>query len=121
MNGEMLAWLSVGLTAVVLAVVWLRVRPGSAGEAMSQVQEAAEFARAAVMAAEQLWRTGQLAQDERLDYVMDRLTAEFAWLDEERARMTVEAAVYWLKFVLPAASAAAGGPASTAGVRWRGG
>lgn len=120
MSGEMLAWVSIGLTVAVLAVVWLRTRPASVGEAMTQLQEAAEFARAAVMAAEQLWKNGTLEPDERLDYVMDRLTAEFPGLDEERARMTVEAAVYWLKFVLPKEQPKAG-PLGPQAVRRRDG
>lgn len=101
MNGEWLPWVAVGLTAVTLAVLWMRTRPASMDEAINQVQEAAEFARIAVQAAEQLWASGTLPADERLNYVMDLLLAEFPGLDREKARMTIEAAVYWLKHVRP--------------------
>jgi hypothetical protein len=108
MSGEILAWVSIGLTALVLAVVWLRTRPENVGEAMAQIQDVSEFAHTAVMAAEQLWRTGALPKDARLDYVLDLVQTQFG-VDKETARMTAEAAVYWLKFVAPA-SAGNGAP-----------
>lgn len=98
MSGEMLAWVSIGLTVVVLGVLWLRTRPANVGEAMAQIQEVTEFAQAAVMAAEQLWRTGALPKDGRLDYVLDLVQKQFG-VDKDTARMSAEAAVYWLKFV----------------------
>lgn len=53
---------------------------------------------AAVMAAEQLWQTGALPKTARLDYVLDLVQKQFG-VDQETARMSAEAAVYWLKFV----------------------
>lgn len=109
MSGEMLMWVSIGLTVAVLAVVWLRTRPANVGEAINQMQEAAEFARIAVQAAEQLWKSGSLSADARLDYAMDLIVAEFPGLDKDRARMTIEAAVYWLKHLRPMLMAVDGG------------
>lgn len=82
-----------------LVVVWLRTRPASVDEAVAGIQEASEFARVTVAAAEQLWSTGKLPSDQRLDYALKRLNTEFPWLDGEQARATVEAAVFWLKQV----------------------
>ena len=98
MSGEMLAWVSVGLTVVTLVVLWLRTRPANADEAMAQIREVTEFAQAAVMAAEQLWQTGALPKTARLDYVLDLVQKQFG-VDKETARMSAEAAVYWLKVV----------------------
>lgn len=97
-QGEMLMWASVALTVVVLVVLWVRTRPADTGEAMAQIREVSEFAQAAVMAAEQLWLTGALPKTARLDYVLDLVQAQFG-VDKETARMSAEAAVYWLKHV----------------------
>ena len=98
MSGEWLPWVAVGLTVVTLVVLWVRTRPANAGEAMAQIREVTEFAQAAVMAAEQLWQTGALPKTARLDYVLDLVQKQFG-VDKETARMSAEAAVYWLKFV----------------------
>ena len=98
MNGEWLPWVAVGLTVVTLVVLWVRTRPANADEAMAQIREVTEFAQAAVMAAEQLWQTGALPKTARLDYVLDLVQKQFG-VDTETARMSAEAAVYWLKFV----------------------
>lgn len=82
---------------LVLVVVWLRTKPANVAEAVTGIQEASEFARVAVAAAEQLWSTGKLPRDQRLDYALKRLQAEFPWLEGQQAQATVEAAVYWLK------------------------
>lgn len=97
-QGEMLMWASVALTVVVLVVLWVRTRPADTGEAMAQIREVSEFAQAAVMAAEQLWLTGALPKTARLDYVLGLVQAQFG-VDQETARMSAEAAVYWLKHV----------------------
>ena len=96
MNGEWLPWVAVGLTVVTLVVLWVRTRPANADEAMAQIREVTEFAQAAVMAAEQLWQTGALPKTARLDYVLDLVQKQFG-VDQETARMSAEAAVYWLK------------------------
>lgn len=67
------------------------------GEAVGQIGEAAILARELVAAAEQLWLTGRLPRDERLDYVMDKLALYFPDLDRQQVYPLVEAAVYWLK------------------------
>jgi hypothetical protein len=98
MSGEIMAWVTTGLTVLLLVVVWVRTRPASAGEAAAQIREVTEYAQAAVMAAEQLWQTGKLPKDARLDYVLDELQKQFG-VDKETARLSAEAAVYWLKHV----------------------
>jgi cbb3-type cytochrome oxidase subunit 3 len=97
-NGEIMAWVTTGLTVVLLAVVWWRTRPANAGEAAAQIQEMSEFARDAVMAAEQLWQTGKMPKSGRLDYVLGLVQAQFG-VDRETALMSAEAAVFWLKHV----------------------
>lgn len=102
MDSEWLAWIAVGLTVVLLVLVWVRTKPTSIAGAIGQIQQASETAKALVMAAEQLWLTGELQKDDRLYYVMERLQTAWPSLDEEQLRATAEAAVYWLKYVQPA-------------------
>lgn len=101
MNAEVMAWVSVGLTVLVLVVVWLRTRPATVAEATAGIQEASETAKTLVMAAQQLWQTGVLPKDARLDYVLGQLQAEYDWLEPEQARATAEAAVFWMKNLAP--------------------
>lgn len=88
---------------VFLAVmVWLIRRDGtgkSAADAATQMTAAAAVAFNLVSAAEQLWTTGRLPKDGRLEWVMAQLAALFPRLDETQLRATVEAAVYWLKMM----------------------
>lgn len=104
-GNQWLAVASVGLTAVVLAVLWVRTKPASTEAAAASIVEAADVAQTAVAAAEQLWRTGKLPKSERFDYALGLLQKEFPGLDPIQLRASVEAGVYWLKMALPAASA----------------
>lgn len=103
-NGELLALASAVLTAVLLVVVWVRTRPASVEAATASIRDASEVAQTAVAAAEQLWRTGKLPKTERFDYALGLLQKEFPALDPIQLRASVEAGVYWLKAVMPAAS-----------------
>lgn len=94
---DLVPWITVALTAAILVLVWFRGKPTDAASAASGILEATETAKVLVMAAEQLWLTGKLPKDERLDFVLDQLGAQYTWLDADQARVTVEAAVFWLK------------------------
>lgn len=97
MSGEYLALASVILTAVLLVVVWIRTRPASIDAAIGTVQSVSEVARTAVTAAEQLWLTGKLPQDQRYDFAVNLLAKEFPDLDTKQLTASIEAGVYWLK------------------------
>jgi hypothetical protein len=101
-TGEILGIVSVGLTAVLLIVVWLRTRPQNVSEAISSLQEVSAVAQTAVAAAEQLWTTGKLPRDERFTYALDLLETEFPALKREHLIAALEAAVFWLKTGLAA-------------------
>ena len=96
-TGEILGLASMALTVVLLIVVWLRTRPASVAEASASLLQVAEVAEIAVSAAEQLWRTGKLPKDERFNYAMSLLEAEFPALQSEHLKSALEAAVFWLK------------------------
>lgn len=88
----------LAVIAILLLVSWrVGSRASNVGEAVGQIGEAAILARELVAAAEQLWLTGRLPRDERLDYVMDKLALYFPDLDRQQVYPLVEAAVYWLK------------------------
>lgn len=88
----------LAIIAILLLVSWrVGSRASNVGEALDQIGQAAILARELVAAAEQLWLTGRLPRDERLDYVMDKLALYFPDLDRQQVYPLVEAAVYWLK------------------------
>ena len=85
------------VTLVLLAWLVLQRRPGSVDEAQAALAQAADLARVAVAAAEQLYRTGKLPDnDAKLDYALGLLEAQFPALESEQLVATIEAAVYWL-------------------------
>lgn len=84
--GATLAWL-----------VWRRGAPRSPSEAAKQFRQAMDTASVLTAAAEQLWRTGELPRDGRLDYVMEELRSLYPGLDEGQLRALVEAAVFLWK------------------------
>lgn len=94
---QFVPWIAVGLVVAGMIALWLRKPPTSAAEALAEVQEATEVTRQLVAAAEQLWKTGRLARDERFDYVVARLAERYPGMDTNQAAATIEAAVYWLK------------------------
>lgn len=66
---------------------------------LDQIGEAAILARELVAAAEQLWLTGRLHRDKRLEYVLGQLQEYFPGLDSEQLLPLVEATVYGLKLL----------------------
>jgi hypothetical protein len=95
-------WMTVAfgvVTVGLLLYVVVRKPPASIGEAQAQLSEAVEAARAYVMAAEQLWRTGKLPKEQRFEYAARQLIAQ-GNLDVEQVTALVESAVYWLKLAV---------------------
>ena len=94
------------VTVVLLAWMIFQRRPGSVDEAQEALVQAADLARVAVAAAEQLYKTGRLPDnDAKLDYALGLLEAQFPALESEQLVATVEAAVYWLRRVAPKSDA----------------
>lgn len=89
-------WVVLAVTLVTLAVVWLRTgQPTSAADALNRLEDAKQMAMTLVMAAEQLYNSGTLPADERLDYVIERLAPYVGdWLTPQQVRALVESAVY---------------------------
>lgn len=89
-------WVVLAVTLVTLAVVWLRTgQPASAADALNRLEDAKQMAMTLVMAAEQLYNSGTLPADERLDYVIERLAPYVGdWLTPQQVRALVESAVY---------------------------
>jgi hypothetical protein len=99
----MLLYVALGLVAAMVGVWWVRRQAGveeplAAGA--DGVWEAMILARALVMAAEQLWLTGDLYKDERFDYVWAQMKARYPALDEKTLQATIEAAVFWMKVLV---------------------
>lgn len=86
-------WVVLAVTLVTLAVVWLRT--GQPASAVNRLEDAKQMAMTLVMAAEQLYNSGTLPADERLDYVIERLAPYVGdWLTPQQVRALVESAVY---------------------------
>lgn len=95
-----MTWLNVVVTLALLAVLAVTLyqlmrKPGSMGEKLTTLEQAARAAREIVAAAEQLYNTGNLTADERYDYVADLLSDLFPSLDSQAMRAAIEAAVHW--------------------------
>ena len=86
-----------------VGVAGVAAQAGQCGQAQAAaLAQAADLARVAVAAAEQLYRTGKLPDnDAKLDYALGLLEAQFPALESEQLVATIEAAVYWLKRVVP--------------------
>lgn len=119
--GESLGYVLIGLLFIgVVALLYRkatkpRIQPGTGSVETPVVTplsfaqllvEAAEVAETLVAAAEQLYVDERLPKNERFDYVMKQLRVFFPQLDEERLRLTIEAAVYWLKIATATATSA---------------
>lgn len=87
------------VTVILLIYVIVRKPPATVGEAQAQLTEVMEAARAYVMAAEQLWRTGKLPTEQRFEYAAQQLDAQFN-LDADQVKALIESAVYWLKLAM---------------------
>lgn len=78
--------------------------PGSASELLTGVQTAATDLEAViavatqlVAAAEQLWKTGKIGEEERFKFVFDQLTALFPDMDRTTLTAMLEGAVFLIK------------------------
>ena len=110
--------LAFGVVTVVL-LVWmvLQRRPASVDEAQTALVQAADLARVAVAAAEQLYKTGKLPDnDAKFSYALNLLTAQFPGVESKQLIATVEAAVYWLRQVAPQAPAGTAQPLEAQGL-----
>ena len=89
--------------------LWLLWRSGPQPENITDrvedLETAIVFARELVLAAEQLWETGQIEKGDRFDYVMGKLMMVFPDLDIDTLEALLEAAVKWGKIIAPKAEA----------------
>jgi hypothetical protein len=63
---------------------------------LSDIEIAAGAAKEWVLAAEQLWLTGQLEKDARFHFVLHQLKAIYPDIDDNTLEGSIEAAVAWL-------------------------
>lgn len=93
--------LAVSILVAVAIVAWTWYRgEGNTGSVTGMAGDfllASTHAQDVVAAAEQLWLTGQIPADGRLDYAMNRLHELFPGLSDTQLRTVVEAAVYFAK------------------------
>jgi len=94
---EALGYITAGVSVIILALLWLRTRPIGIEQAHNDLLLAAELARTAVAAAEQLWRSGRMPADDRIDYAMSVLQSQLPGVDVAQLQASIEAAVYWLR------------------------
>jgi len=94
---EALGWRPAFVSVIILALLWLRTRPIGIEQAHNDLLLAAELARTAVAAAEQLWRSGRMPADDRFDYAMSVLQSQLPGVDVAQLQASIEAAVYWLR------------------------
>lgn len=108
-----LVYVALGLVALMVGV-WAVKRqaggPTSLREASDLVYEAMSTARTLVEGAEQLWQSGQLPKDERFYAVFEPMERMYPNLDRDALRLTIEAAVRWLRYVQQERGGQAAGP-----------
>lgn len=75
---------------------------GATGDALSDIETAAGAAREYVLAAEQMWVSGRIDKESRLNYVLDRLVTAFPGIPKITLIDSIEAAVAWMKLMTPA-------------------
>lgn len=105
---EALGYVTAGVSVMILALLWLRTRPIGIEQAHNDLLLAAELARTAVAAAEQLWRSGKIPADDRFVYAMSVLQNQLPGVDVVQLQASIEAAVYWLRMVVHQGAAEAG-------------
>lgn len=76
-------------------------RPADILEGIEDIETAIVVAQEMVLAAEQLWETGQIPKNERFDYVLEKMEMIFPNLDIDTLEPLIEAAVKWAKVVAP--------------------
>ena len=99
----------IGTVAVALGFLFMLWRSRGSPEdvlaGIEDVQVAIVVAQEMVLAAEQLWETGQLPKNERFDYVLEKMEMIFPTLDIDTLEALIEAAVKWAKIIAPKAEA----------------
>lgn len=97
---SMADWMTVvGWTLAALAVgaaTYFRFA-GQGDNFLDSFEGKALVARQAVAAVEQLWKTGQIKKDERFAAAAGFVRRYYPALTDDQIKMTVEAAVFWLK------------------------
>lgn len=97
MDWGVVSILSIAIGGIIAAGILIARGAGAAQvvERLTDVERAARAAREIVAAVEQLYQTGNLTADERLDYAADKLTEVFPQLSPDLIRLAIEAAVHW--------------------------
>lgn len=95
-------------TLIVAALVWIRTKQPATSiyDTFNQFQDALTIAPSVVAAVEQLWQTGAIPKDKRLDEAMRRLGEWFPALTEHQLRTIIEGTVWLLKQGTPPAGEA---------------
>lgn len=104
MDDSLITSIIVAVGAVIaVAVIAVRsgqtVTVGTALAALSDIEKVAGAARQWVLAAEQLWLTGQLDKDKRFEFVLGKLQAVYPEIDEDTLEGAIEGAVLWAKLL----------------------
>lgn len=106
MDWGLIATVSIAVMVMIVCLTFLfrsgsgpSVDVGGVFDRIGTLAKAAQTARTLVLAAEQLYKTGQMQEGDRFDYVFQRLEEYFPGLDADALTSTIEAAVHWLKIV----------------------
>lgn len=95
----------IGIVAVVLGflvMLWRsRGSPEDVLTGIEDIETAIVVAQEMVLAAEQLWETGELPKNERFDYVLEKMEMIFPGLDIDTLEPLIEAAVKYAKVIAP--------------------
>ena len=95
----------IGIVAVALGflvMLWRsRGSPEDVLTGIEDIETAIVVAQEMVLAAEQLWETGELPKNERFDYVLEKMEMIFPSLDIDTLEPLIEAAVKYAKVIAP--------------------
>ena len=95
----------IGIVAVALGflvMLWRsRGSPEDVLTGIEDIETAIVVAQEMVLAAEQLWETGELPKNERFDYVLEKMEMIFPGLDIDTLEPLIEAAVKYAKVIAP--------------------